>query len=75
MPTKKNSKLSLEESMVSDLVNEIDYDIWKGMFDEECMEDPEEAMAHRVRLIEIVEKHLPKLLDRYLENMPRSCEG
>jgi len=45
------------ESLVSDLVQELDYDMWKSLFDEECMEDPEAAAETREALCEIVRKH------------------
>lgn len=44
--------------MISDLVNEIDYDIWKGLFVESCIEDPELAEERRTNLLKIVKKYL-----------------
>lgn len=31
------------EKMVSSLVQQVDYDIWKSLYDKECIEDPEGA--------------------------------
>jgi len=42
------------EELVSDLVLHIDYDIWKSLFEEDCIEDPEEAAETRARLIATV---------------------
>lgn len=45
-------------SMISDLVQKVDYDIWKQMFEEDCMEDPEMAEQNRATLLKIVKKYL-----------------
>lgn len=46
--------------MLSDLVNEVDYDLWKVMFLEGHSEDPEETEKTLKRMRNIVRKHLPK---------------
>lgn len=45
-------------AMLSDLVQEVDYDIWKQMFVEDSMEDPEMAKENRATLLKIVKKYL-----------------
>lgn len=45
-------------AMISDLVQEVDYDIWKQMFEEDCMEDPEMAKENKATLLKIVKKYL-----------------
>jgi len=44
--------------MISELVQEVDYDIWKGMFEEDCMEEPEMAKENQKTLLKIVKKYL-----------------
>lgn len=44
--------------MLSDLVQEIDYDIWKEMFVKDCMEDPELAEKNKADLVKIVKRYL-----------------
>ena len=44
--------------MLSTIVQELDYDIWKNLFDPECMEDPERASETRLRLKKVVKKFL-----------------
>ena len=46
--------------MLSDVVQEVDYDLWKSIFLEthwEC--DPEEGEARLDRLVDIAKGHLP----------------
>jgi hypothetical protein len=53
-------KKSAINAMLSDLVSELDYDIWKSLFVEECMEEPEEAALHLKRMRNVVRRHLEK---------------
>lgn len=46
------------EAMLSDVVSQLDYDIWKSLFCEDCIEDEEEAASTRTRLTKIVERYL-----------------
>jgi len=46
------------EAMLGDIVSQLDYDIWKGLFCEDCIEDEEEAASTRARLTKIVERYL-----------------
>lgn len=50
-------------SLLCDLTAEIDYDIYKGMFCKECIEEPEENEEQVNRLIAIVENHLNQHTD------------
>lgn len=43
--------------MLKELIEEIDYDLYKAAFVENCIEDQEENQAHVDRLMEIVKKH------------------
>jgi hypothetical protein len=72
---KKLTYEDLKLSMLSDLIEEVDYDLWKSMFVEDCMEDPEAAMEHRAGLLKLIDKHLDLIVDNRLEHLPRSCEG
>lgn len=45
-------------SMLKEIVQEVDYDIYKHIFVKGCSESPEDSKATRERLIEIVKKHL-----------------
>lgn len=51
----KNSE-ALE--MLKDIVNEIDYDVYKQLFVEDCMEDPEASFERQQALMDIVGKHI-----------------
>lgn len=44
--------------MLEEIVQEVDYDIYKSLFVKACMESPEDAKAARERLVEIVKKYL-----------------
>ena len=44
--------------LLGKLIEEVDYDIYKVMFVEQCMEDPEYSHAHQERLLEILEKYV-----------------
>ena len=44
----------------SRLVEEIDSDIWKGMYNPDTAEDPEEVDMYYDRLIRIVRDHMRK---------------
>jgi hypothetical protein len=60
MPNAKINRPTREQmdKMVSDLVQELDYDHWKSLFDEDCMEDPEAAADTRKTLRAIVRRNL-----------------
>jgi len=45
-------------AMLEDILSEVDYDLYKGLFVKECIEDPVEAKETRKRLVEIVNKYL-----------------
>lgn len=44
--------------MLSDIISEIDYDIWKESYNEDTAEEPELVEANFECLIPIVEKYL-----------------
>ena len=44
--------------MLKEIVQEVDYDIYKHIFVKGCSEDPEASEATRKRLIAIVRDHL-----------------
>jgi hypothetical protein len=46
------------KAMLSDIVCEIDYDIWKEMYNKESAEDPEEVDMYYNRLLPIVKYHM-----------------
>lgn len=46
-----------KRALLSDLIKEVDYDIWKGMF--VSPEEPEENEAQIKRLEQILDSHLP----------------
>lgn len=47
------------DAMVSDLVQHVDYDVWKGIFSRHP-EDPEVAEDTRAELREVARRHLEK---------------
>lgn len=51
--------MSKEEAvaMLRELVKEIDYDIYKSIFEECCMEEPELALKTQKTLLKIVGKY------------------
>lgn len=53
----------LIRDMLSDIVNELDYDLWKSMFNENCIEDPEDNEDLLKRLVSIVHGHLGNAKD------------
>ena len=46
------------DRMLSELIQEVDYDVWKSLFDEQCIEDGDEASDIRARFALIVRKHV-----------------
>ena len=44
--------------MLKELVSEVDYDIYKAIYVEDCMEDPDEAKETQERLIAIAKEHM-----------------
>ena len=54
---KKMSRQKIRE-MLSDIISEIDYDIWKESYNEDTAEEPELVEANFECLIPIVEKYL-----------------
>lgn len=47
--------------MIKDIVGELDYDHYKLLFVEDCMEDPDAAMSARDRLLFVAKRHLDGL--------------
>ena len=48
------------KTMLKEIVAEIDYDIYKQLFVESCMEDKDASKESVDRLIQIVKKYAPK---------------
>ncbi|KKN31311.1 hypothetical protein LCGC14_0825160 [marine sediment metagenome] len=46
------------KAMLSDIIAEIDYDIWKERFNEETVQEPDKIDYNYKYLIDIVEEHL-----------------
>jgi len=46
------------KAMLSDIIAEIDYDIWKERFNEETVQEPDMIDENYKYLIDIVEEHL-----------------
>lgn len=44
--------------LLKDIVEELDYDIYKSIFIEDCMEDPEAAEASQNALLDVLKKHI-----------------
>lgn len=51
-----DKKQALE--LLKDIVGEIDYDIYKSLFIEGCMEDPEVSMYKQNSLLRLLGKHV-----------------
>ena len=45
-------------NMLKDIVNEIDYDIYKNLFIEGCMEDPEQSLANQESLLRTINTYV-----------------
>ena len=44
--------------LLKDIVEELDYDIYKNIFIENCMEDPEAAEVSQNALLAVLKKHI-----------------
>lgn len=47
-------------ALLSDLVKELDYDLWKGIFLEDAIEDPDANEEFKKDLLAILKKHKVK---------------
>jgi hypothetical protein len=57
MAKKKAAKDPVDE-MVSDIVSELDYDLWKSLYHADCIEDPDGAEETRATLRGIAKQHI-----------------
>lgn len=46
------------EEMLTDIIAEVDYDLYKSIYIKECQEEPDLAQEIQKNLIDIVKKHL-----------------
>lgn len=53
-----NQQKALE--LLSDLIEELDYDLWKGIFFEDAIEDPDANEEFKKTLLAILKKHKVK---------------
>lgn len=58
-------------AMISDIVCEVDYDIWKEMFNLDTAEEPEKVEDNYANLIQIVRQHL----DAVMMSPEEPCRG
>ena len=59
------------KAMLSDIICEVDYDIWKEMYNPDTAEEPELVVENYSRLTRIVRDHF----DNLMMSAEQSCRG